>query len=225
MRRGFTLIELLVVIAIIAILAAILFPVFAKAREKARQSSCSSNCRQLVLAELQYCQDYDERSHHCAGYGLPTPKYLGGGNCAGCFQRYEANWQNIMATPGNAFNPLTPYHKNSQLWYCPSQGGTDYRSYAWCRGADLQAMAGIDTPSQTVVFACGRGNISWLTTYLGCCTNNTDANNSANYPHFLGKWHNDGTNVAFWDGHVKWVKTSSVTVTASGNENGLIFNY
>ncbi len=59
-NTGFTLIELLVVIAIIAILAAILFPVFAKAREKARQTSCASNMRQLGLAELQYCQDYDE---------------------------------------------------------------------------------------------------------------------------------------------------------------------
>jgi prepilin-type N-terminal cleavage/methylation domain-containing protein len=59
-RNGFTLIELLVVIAIIAILTAIIFPVFAKAREKARQAHCMSNCKQLGLAFLSYCQDYDE---------------------------------------------------------------------------------------------------------------------------------------------------------------------
>src|SRR5579863_7373346 len=58
--RGFTLIELLVVIAIIAILAAILFPVFAQAREKARQTSCVSNEKQILLAIMQYTQDYDE---------------------------------------------------------------------------------------------------------------------------------------------------------------------
>jgi prepilin-type N-terminal cleavage/methylation domain-containing protein/prepilin-type processing-associated H-X9-DG protein len=59
-RTGFTLIELLVVIAIIAILAAILFPVFAQAREKARASTCSSNQKQIALAFGMYGQDYDE---------------------------------------------------------------------------------------------------------------------------------------------------------------------
>ncbi len=60
-KCGFTLIELLVVIAIIAILAAILFPVFAQAREKARQISCTSNIKQIALATMMYCQDYDEQ--------------------------------------------------------------------------------------------------------------------------------------------------------------------
>src|SRR5262249_12788209 len=59
-RNGFTLIELLVVIAIIAILAAILFPVFAKAREAARKTACLSNEKQIVMAMIQYCQDFDE---------------------------------------------------------------------------------------------------------------------------------------------------------------------
>jgi prepilin-type N-terminal cleavage/methylation domain-containing protein/prepilin-type processing-associated H-X9-DG protein len=58
-RRGFTLIELLVVIAIIAILSAILFPVFAQARDKSRSAACLSNLRQMSAAVSMYTQDYE----------------------------------------------------------------------------------------------------------------------------------------------------------------------
>lgn len=70
-RCAFTLIELLVVIAIIA---AILFPVFAQAREKARQTACLSNTKQIGLALLQYCQDYDEQNP----FGVTGVRFAGG---------------------------------------------------------------------------------------------------------------------------------------------------
>ncbi len=59
-ERAFTLIELLVVIAIIAILAAILFPVFAKARDRAKATTCLNNMKQVSTAFLGYFQDNDE---------------------------------------------------------------------------------------------------------------------------------------------------------------------
>ena len=43
-----------------AVLAAILFPVFAQAREKARETASLSNLKQISLAAMMYCQDYDE---------------------------------------------------------------------------------------------------------------------------------------------------------------------
>ena len=102
MRRGFTLIELLVVIAIIAILAAILFPVFAKAREKARQSSCLSNVKQIGLAVLSYCQDYDEL--------LPRTAIAVNGSNYG--------WQTLVH----------PYVKNDQIFTCPSKSSIVWKS-------------------------------------------------------------------------------------------------
>lgn len=110
--RGFTLIELLVVIAIIAILAAILFPVFAKAREKARQTSCLSNARQIATADLSYAQDTDE---------MTMPDHISIKNNAGAVTCL-AHWTTIAA----------PYIKNTQIFVCPSDGGS---YYACCSGA------------------------------------------------------------------------------------------
>jgi len=122
-RRGFTLIELLVVIAIIAILAAILFPVFAQARAAARQASCISNTKQGALATLMYAQDYDETipllDNNGSSYYSCCPS-------ASCYP----DW----GTPGNDPNEpdamftgvIQPYIKNSQIYYCPEIGKTNW---------------------------------------------------------------------------------------------------
>lgn len=116
--NGFTLIELLVVIAIIAILAAILFPVFASAREKARQTMCLSNEKQIALAFVEYCQDYDERvapivNCYSAGQSPSTPITAAGP---------------VPFCGGNTHSwveAVTPYIKtalygSSTVWKCPS---------------------------------------------------------------------------------------------------------
>jgi prepilin-type N-terminal cleavage/methylation domain-containing protein/prepilin-type processing-associated H-X9-DG protein len=109
---GFTLIELLVVIAIIAILAAILFPVFAQAREKARQTTCLSNEKQILLAILQYTQDYDEM--------LPRLQ-AGPINWDGNINSDDQGWgiENAVDPYIKAGNTWGPEHSAS-VWKCPS---------------------------------------------------------------------------------------------------------
>ena len=91
-RRGFTLIELLVVIAIIAILAAILYPVFARAREKGRQASCASNVRSLVMALLQYSDDYGGMMPGDAQYATAIMPYTDGKKLFHCPSHDIAAW-------------------------------------------------------------------------------------------------------------------------------------
>lgn len=197
-RRGFTLIELLVVIAIIAILAAILFPVFARAREKARQSSCSSNLKQLALGVMMYAQDYDEKL--CPRYYRYDPTVAGGGNWCDTF--------------------VQPYVKNAQIVYCPS---TNAKSYGYNMDyLDWQPLANIQSPSETVMICdvkrCLTGydlSVRKPSTFgspVPMPANDEDdqpvSTDPAYSPRARGV-HNGGANVAFVDGHVKWMKTSS----------------
>ena len=201
-KRGFTLIELLVVIAIIAILAAILFPVFAKAREKARMASCQNNLKQLALAVLQYIQDYDERTPCGCGWGADAGNGWGRG-------KYRAGW----------WIRIQPYVKNTQVFFCPSQGRRPqkywhlpiWRSYSRVQFLNYP-IARLYKPAQVILF--GDGVHSAVEYPRGMAA--YDCGACADW--IIGRWcarskfdgpsefpHNEGNNVAFFDGHVKWL--------------------
>ena len=196
MRRGFTLIELLVVIAIIAILAAILFPVFAKAREKARQTSCLSNLKQLELGLMQYASDYDQRNIYSgldAGgvAATPTGPYTGNG---------KTRWW--------WFDMLQPYVKNRQIIICPSDSGTTSccgfpnRSYQPNTNMAGVAEASVLDPAQTVHLIESKSNYQAVDTDPGSYLNQS--------------FHNGGWNVAFADGHAKWMAVSGPNYSWDG---------
>jgi len=205
-RSGFTLIELLVVIAIIAILAAILFPVFAKAREKARQTSCISNLKEIGLASMMYAQDYDQ--HMCGSCGPQISPYP---------QSLTNQCQQMQ---------LHPYIKNMQIWKCPSRSillasnreilweATPFDGPFWFSYVHNLALRGVIT-SQLERPA---EKIAWVeqsrsdTVYVTPCGQTSPLpgygynDGTCPEPSHIG-----GTNIAFCDGHVKWMKYESFT--------------
>lgn len=203
MRRGFTLIELLVVIAIIAILAAILFPVFAKAREKARQSSCTSNLKQLTLGALQYAQDYDEKM---------VMHYV-----------ITAGWAAVY----RPYDLLAPYIKNTQVWYCPSNDAIPYNVQR-CNtghvhvpggGGCTVAIGQYKSVTDAALFfdedaykTCAdlQYGLPGAAPCSGTCT-------GPSAPKYC---HNDGANISFADGHVKYYSKGSILANATlfGNQ-------
>jgi prepilin-type N-terminal cleavage/methylation domain-containing protein/prepilin-type processing-associated H-X9-DG protein len=203
-RSGFTLIELLVVIAIIAILAAILFPVFAKAREKARQASCLSNMKQIGLSFMAYAQDYDEVT--VSDSAIPGYPVLGGGSCWFRFQLYPYinNWQVYLCPDGQtgrlASDPNWQYRDN-------------YGINGNIRGVALATMT---QSSNTIAFgdsshwygSQGTGAaFAWPSVSiagLACGSCNTASQVDK------GTRHNGGSNLAFCDGHAKWMAATAI---------------
>jgi prepilin-type N-terminal cleavage/methylation domain-containing protein/prepilin-type processing-associated H-X9-DG protein len=237
-RRGFTLIELLVVIAIIAILAAILFPVFAQARESARKASCQSNLKQISSGILMYLQDYDEcfpsvganngNATGPAALGQPWP------NCYG--------WPCVHT--GGALTwaaSIMPYVKNYQLFKCPSGNngarnswpgaGTNgfevmnnpntQRSISYYYNAALgrnpsngnvagQPIASFDAPAdRSMVCETGRDRSSTDTAWR----TDGDRRRATRWNDWYAP-HQEGTNIAFMDGHVKYFQDAR---TGCGN--------
>jgi prepilin-type N-terminal cleavage/methylation domain-containing protein/prepilin-type processing-associated H-X9-DG protein len=240
---GFTLIELLVVVAIIAVLAAILFPVFARARENARRASCMSNLKQIGLGMMMYVQDNDERypkyswnngnqiadaEHGGSWYPTPSSTYA-----------KDWYWQNV----------IFPYVKNIQVFICPSSpsagvaygapasyhgpyqrhygANTDVLVYSGSAAINLAAMAApantyaiMDSSFYTIAYNYADDAPTSANYYLpGICTlfppsSGTYPSDCENGRHF------DGVNVAFADGHVKWLKTRTLNAEALKTDHG-----
>lgn len=215
---GFTLIEILVVISIIIILAAILFPVFSRARESARRVSCASSMKQLALSVMMYTQDYDGRL-------MPRDN---GVNPFNRMTSYIKNAQILRCPSGypyKAGDSLTS--RNYPLYGFPSNGtAAAHNRYVTALVAVTGAYSSTGTPKFSGPIAIDQFPDPSLTCLLGETRYPLDlqyerdgygvpefyASADAGYDRkfFERARHFDGSNYAYADGHVKWIKKSVV---------------
>lgn len=206
-RIGFTLVELLVVIAVVAILSSVLMPVFGRARAAARSTACVSNLRQIGQAFAMYAQDWDG--------SLPSA------------MPYMA-----VAPEGRAWmRALVPYVKDARVWVCP-ENTAPVPSYAYNMFLGFPRMLGTAYGYSGLALDMITVPANTLLAY-DTPNNRADANNlngaSASYMTYVmpgqlaerhpnwesayrerAAWqrprHNDGNNIVFADGHVRWVR-------------------
>ncbi len=216
-RNAFTLIELLVVIAIIATIAAILFPVFARARENARRTSCLSNLKQSGVAMMMYIQDYDQF-------------YPLGESCKNAACSTYSYWYDVLG----------PYVKNTQIFYCPSSswqsinvGGYGVNQNLFMNRyqapVNVSAVPGVANtfaimdygtykfagdneyyiPNPTNAnYLPGIGTV--LNLSAAACPAHSSAYYDAAMKDCMTGRHFTGVNMAYADGHAKWLSTSTV---------------
>jgi prepilin-type N-terminal cleavage/methylation domain-containing protein/prepilin-type processing-associated H-X9-DG protein len=245
---AFTLIELLVVIAIIAILAGLLLPALARAREESRRKSCNSQLGQIVKAATTYQEpngDFFPAFLQQIGSGSPANTAIPGTGTYGADATFQPMPSLAVLYPAYVDNvkifgcPSTPDRPQIALAYYsgarhtsfgfmpdPGQIGSitntsDPASYSGAEvSGSLKCSYYYDEltnfrdigPGQAI--ACDADGQTWLTA-------------QGKHPPYVTGWsrakktnHDNGQNVMYFDGHVKWMETSY----SSRDPNDNMFN-
>ena len=234
-QHGFTLIEILVVLAIIGLLAGLLFPVFSSARENARTTSCASNLKQIGQAMTLYLQNNGQR------YPLFTQPP--GCTWVDSIYPYIKSTQ-VFSCPSAQYGEYTPgcalsefFDENSPLAEYGRNGSYDlvapFISVKTVKedGATLTsykmpvksfAASRYRFPSSTIlvldgsdVFYAFHSRYAVINPGIDPISSVEDLKEGGVLP-----IHNDGVNLLYVDGHVKWQSLGALASTPMWRYDG-----
>lgn len=188
-RAGFTWIEILAVIGIIAALVALLFPVFARAREKAHQASCQSNLLSLYKAFTLYQYDSDATAL-LSGPGPDFEKFI------------------------SVSLPL-PSDWGGDVLTCPSDNRDHQITDGWDIGYPtfLYRACSYGWNTYGLSGSGGRGVEQLVDPKRVPLVGDAEAlrlTDPKTIVSSLALRHNHGVNLAFCDGHVRWIAEDQV---------------
>lgn len=227
-KRAFTLVEILVVIAIVCLLAAILFPVFGRVREAGRRTTCASNLKQIGMALNQYAQD--NRFYPLIDFNA----YINGQSGAWAEKVFPyVKADKVFECPSSRFGLFRsgcPPTDKSDPDHPISWNGSynlNIRDAKWFRdpvtGTYTGAYKPLETtsptrytrPASTILVLDGDGG------FVSPGYQEPPALDVATLQNYgVPDRHEGGVNVAFADGHVKWMSLDSLLKLSLWRING-----
>ncbi|MBN2713867.1 MAG: type II secretion system protein [Planctomycetes bacterium] len=205
---GFTLVELLVVMAIISVLAGLLLPALQKALEQARTVACKSNLKQHWLCITMFTENNDNYLPPFTGDGkisghrdelFPDNAYMTSGtNFYRWFTNFNPNdncYWSYYVDVSKVICPSNPY-RNSILSNIGSWSGNSYviteRVSRWQASYHRKVRITDKTLQGKLLFLDRASPGKYFFRAMS---------NEGDIPSQVGTFHN-GTNAAFFDGHV-----------------------
>ena len=231
-NRGFTLIELLVVIAIISVLVAMLLPALNKARQAAQTLKCASNLKQIGMSMLMYANDNKNAILPYSPWDInPVPPEIGTNQSP---SYNDANWLSFLyfknyikgyevtRCPSDKVVNSGNIHYYFMFGPGTEPGQVGKAGYAY-NSFGLGFNYGVVGTQSILGYRVLPGNIGWVdggrltmvtrTSESFWAADCTDDPNMLSPGHLYihpvnGKppdRHNNGINMLFFDGHVRWV--------------------